>query len=78
MGQIENTGKLDKVVTSLRWSGKHTLSGTCVLTEQNGETKGRPKDCKRLRSRLLKCVWIDKYGYGHLEINFGPLHGVLW
>lgn len=70
VGQVENAGKLDKVVTSLRWSGKDTLSGTYVLTDQNGETKGRLKDCKRLRSQLLKCVWIDKYGYGDLELNF--------
>lgn len=39
VGQVENAGKLDKVVTSLRWSGKDTLSGTYVLTDQNGETK---------------------------------------
>lgn len=50
VGQVENAGKLDKVVTSLRWSGKDTLSGTYVLTDQNGETKGRLKDCKRLHS----------------------------
>ncbi len=70
VGEVENAGKLEKVVTSLRWSGKDTLSGTYVLTDQNGETKGRLKDCKRLHSQLLKCVWIDKYGYGHLELNF--------
>ncbi len=70
VGQVENAGKLDKVVTSLRWSGKETLSGTYVITDQNGETKGRLKDCKRLHSQLLKCVWVDKYGYGHLELNF--------
>ncbi len=70
VGQVENAGKLDKVVTSLRWSGKETLSGTYVITGQDGETKGRLKDCKRLHSQLLKCVWIDKYGYGHLELNF--------
>ncbi len=70
VGEVENAGKLDKVVTSLRWSGNDNLSGTYVLTDQNGETKGRLKDCKRLHSQLLKCVWIDKYGYGHLELNF--------
>lgn len=63
-------GKLDKVVTSLRWSAKDTLSGSYVLTDQDGETKGRLKDCKPLRNQLLKCVWIDKYGYGDLELNF--------
>ncbi len=70
VGQIENAGKLDKVVTSLRWSAKDTLSGSYVLTDQDGETKGRLKDCKPLHSQLLKCVWIDKYGYGDLELNF--------
>lgn len=39
VGQIENAGKLDKVLTSLRWSAKGTLSGTYVLTDLDGEPK---------------------------------------
>ncbi len=42
VGQLENAGKLDKVVTTLRWSGKDTLSGTYVLKKRHSSNSFMP------------------------------------
>ena len=69
-GDVFNGGGMDRVLTNFRKNADGKISGTYVISEENGHEAGTLSKFKREGPYTLKCEWKDKYGTGTLRILF--------
>jgi hypothetical protein len=68
--QIWSGGSFISGTTEFVTARDGSIGGKYTMNEPTGANSGTLSQCKSLRSRVMRCVWIDRYGTGNLEMTF--------
>lgn len=68
--QIMGADELLDGVTKFRQTDDGTLAGYYTMNEQGVIVPGALSQCQAVQTRVMRCIWNDKYGTGDLEVSF--------
>jgi hypothetical protein len=68
--QIWSGGSFNSGTTEFVTARDGSVSGRYTMNEPTGAATGTLSQCKPMKSRVMQCVWIDRYGTGNLEMTF--------